>query len=96
MCAAVISVVISLLGQSLTPEKFHNTLGVTSVHKDVTPTQAFGVEFFGTFTLVLIVFALTDDHRKDVQGSAPLAIGLTVTAVVCAIVSLDFGHPTGS
>jgi hypothetical protein len=71
-------------------------LGVTSVHKDVTPTQAFGVEFFGTFTLVLIVFALTDDHRKDVHGSAPMAIGLTVTAVVCSIVSLDIGHPTGS
>jgi glycerol uptake facilitator-like aquaporin len=73
--------------QALTPTEFHNTLGVTEVHKALTPTQGFGVEFFSTFTLVLVVFGVCDDNRKDVKGSAPLAIGLCIATAILATVS---------
>ena len=62
-------------------------LGVTQVHNNLTTSQGFGVEFFSTFTLVLIVFGVCDEHRKDIRGSAPLAIGLTVTTAILATVS---------
>jgi len=70
--------------QALTPPEFHNTLGVTELHEALTPTQGFGVEFFSTFTLVLIVFGVCDENRNDIKGSAPLAIGLTVTTAILA------------
>jgi len=70
--------------QSLTPEKFHHTMGVTSVHELLNPTQAFGVEFFSTFSLVLVVFGVCDANRTDIKGSGPLAIGLTVTTAILA------------
>jgi glycerol uptake facilitator-like aquaporin len=75
--------------QALTPTEFHNTLGVTEVHKALTPTQGFGVEFFSTFTLVLVVFGVCDDNRKDVKGSGPLAIGLCIATAILATVSPD-------
>lgn len=70
--------------QALTPTDFHNTLGVTEIHKALTPTQGFGVEFFSTFTLVLVVFGVCDDNRKDVKGSGPLAIGLCIATAILA------------
>lgn len=44
----------------------------------VTPGQGFAIEFFATLQLVLCVIAVTDKRRNDLQGSAPLAIGLSV------------------
>lgn len=44
----------------------------------VTPAQGFAIEFFATLQLVLCVIAVTDKRRNDIQGSAPLAIGLSV------------------
>lgn len=60
---------------------------MTELHEALTPTQGFGVEFFSTFTLVLIVFGVCDENRNDIKGSAPLAIGLTVTTAILATVS---------
>uniref|UniRef100_A0A2K5K7U2 Uncharacterized protein n=1 Tax=Colobus angolensis palliatus TaxID=336983 RepID=A0A2K5K7U2_COLAP len=37
-----------------------------------------GIEIIGTLQLVLCVLATTDRRRRDLGGSAPLAIGLSV------------------
>merc|ERR1712136_193312 len=57
--------------------KYQEAVGVTSLHESLTPAQGFGLEFFTTFSLVIVVLGVTDPHRTDVKGSAPLAIGLT-------------------
>lgn len=44
----------------------------------MTAGQGVAIEFFGTLPLVLCVIAVTDKRRNDLQGSAPLAIGLSV------------------
>ena len=41
--------------------------------------QAFGIEFMITMVLVLVVFAAAADANNSVKGSAPLAIGLSIT-----------------
>ena len=51
---------------------------------------AIGVEAFGTFLLVLMIFALTEGcnvGRPD-QALAPVFIGLTVTSLICLIAPL--------
>lgn len=40
--------------------------------------QALGIEIIATLQLVLCVLATTDRRRRDLGGSAPLAIGLSV------------------
>ncbi|KAF5891620.1 aquaporin 1, partial [Clarias magur] len=54
------------------------SLGVNSLSRGVAPMQGFGVEMLATFQLVLCVLAATDKRRRDVAGSVPLAIGLSV------------------
>lgn len=61
------------------PENLHAQIAVTSVGKDVTLLKAFGVEVIITFLLAFTVFACLDKSRKDLNGSFPLAIGLSVT-----------------
>jgi len=57
-------------------------LGATTLARNVTPAQGFGVELFITMMVVLTVFAAAADEYNavNVKGSAPLAIGLAVAA----------------
>ncbi|GFY75644.1 aquaporin AQPAe.a [Trichonephila inaurata madagascariensis] len=69
--------------KAITPEAQRGALGSTLVNEGLTSVQGLGVEFCITFVLVLTVFAACDEHRLDVQGSVPLAIGLSITACHC-------------
>ena len=53
--------------------------GVTEIN-GVNVGQAFGIEFLITMVLVLVVFGAAADEDNEVKGSAPLAIGLSITA----------------
>lgn len=57
------------------PWNLHRGLGQTQVNPGLEPEQAILVEAMITFLLVLVVHALTDPNRNDVQGWAPLGIG---------------------
>ncbi|KAK8789058.1 hypothetical protein V5799_021166, partial [Amblyomma americanum] len=65
--------------RAVTPEARQGALGGTGLSEGVTPLMGLGVETCITFILVLTVFGVCDANRLDVQGSAPLAIGLSVT-----------------
>lgn len=54
-----------------------NALGLNQLN-GVSAAQGFGIEFLLTLQLVLCVIATTDKRRRDIGGSAPLAIGLSV------------------
>jgi len=68
------------------------SLGLTSVNSEyVSAAEAFVVEMFITFILVLTVFASCDEQRRDLNGSTPLTIGFAVT--VCHLFAIKY---TGS
>jgi len=54
-------------------------LGMTALGPEVTAGQGFAIELLITFVLVITVFATCDGSRNDLNGSGPLAIGLSVT-----------------
>ena len=68
------------MGELVDPTK---GVGVTSLgmNGQISVGQGFGIEFFITFVLVLVVFASAADgnNSPNVKGSAPLAIGLSIT-----------------
>eukprot|EP00095_Tigriopus_kingsejongensis_P002445 maker-scaffold380_size190731-snap-gene-0.43 protein:Tk02445 transcript:maker-scaffold380_size190731-snap-gene-0.43-mRNA-1 annotation:"aquaporin" len=68
-------------------------LGMTTVNPSISAGQAFGIEFLITFILILVVFgaAADDNNAPMVKGSAPLAIGLSITT--CHLFAIPF---TGS
>ncbi|XP_050396611.1 aquaporin AQPAe.a isoform X2 [Patella vulgata] len=78
-----------LLG--LTPDGYHGSLGMTTVSPKIDVGKAVGVEFMITFILVFTVFASCDGKRKDIKGSVPLTIGLSVT--MCHLFAIQY---TGS
>ncbi|KAH9508313.1 hypothetical protein Btru_050813 [Bulinus truncatus] len=77
--AQVIGAVVGgFILKGLTPELARNGLATTSLGRDVTVAQGFGVELILTFVLVAVIFGTTDPNRASF-GSASLLIGLTVT-----------------
>ncbi|ODM87785.1 Aquaporin [Orchesella cincta] len=56
-------------------------LGVNKLASVLNPLQGCLIEAISTFLLVFVIFASTDGGRKDLKGSAALAIGLCVPAV---------------
>jgi len=56
-------------------------LGTTTINPNLTAAQGFGIEFLITMVLVLVVFgsAADENNKPNVKGSAPLAIGLSIT-----------------
>uniref|UniRef100_A0A667FQX8 Aquaporin-1 n=1 Tax=Lynx canadensis TaxID=61383 RepID=A0A667FQX8_LYNCA len=55
-----------------------NSLGRNELAPGVNSGQGLGIEIIGTLQLVLCVLATTDRRRRDLGGSGPLAIGLSV------------------
>ncbi|XP_068197122.1 LOW QUALITY PROTEIN: aquaporin-1-like [Antennarius striatus] len=81
---AVMYIIAQMLGSALASGIVYgarpsttDALGLNSLN-GVTPSQGVGIELLATFQLVLCVIAVTDKRRRDVTGSAPLAIGLSV------------------
>ena len=70
----------------MTPAELQGHLGMTFVSPKVEPVQALFLEALITFVLVLTVCGVCDDLRKDVKGSAPLAIGLSIS--VCHLMAV--------
>ena len=67
--------------------EFYTNSGSSAI---VSMPLAMGAEAFGTFILLLLIFALTEGcnvGRPD-NALAPLFIGLTVTSIICLIAPL--------
>uniref|UniRef100_A0A8C4E1Z7 Aquaporin 1a (Colton blood group), tandem duplicate 1 n=1 Tax=Dicentrarchus labrax TaxID=13489 RepID=A0A8C4E1Z7_DICLA len=75
---AVMYIVAQMLGSALASGIVYGARPSGNLLNNVTPSQGVGIELLATFQLVLCVIAVTDKRRRDVTGSAPLAIGLSV------------------
>ncbi|XP_003407049.1 aquaporin-1 [Loxodonta africana] len=72
------AIVATAILSGITSSLPNNSLGRNALAPGVNPGQGLGIEIIGTLQLVLCVLATTDRRRRDVGGSAPLAIGFSV------------------
>nr|XP_023027746.1 aquaporin AQPAe.a-like [Leptinotarsa decemlineata] len=76
----------SALLSTVVPENKVGNLGLTVVSEQISPTQGLLMEIILTFLLLFVIQAVCDPMRKDIKSSAPLAIGLAITAAhLCGI-----------
>ncbi|XP_057293297.1 aquaporin-4-like [Hydractinia symbiolongicarpus] len=78
----------SALTYACTPYKWQDSLGVTSLHKDVKVGQGFGMELLFTFLLVFFVFSITDPKKKVEAYGTTLGIGVVIW--VCHVCLIPF------
>lgn len=78
----IVEVIGAILGYglllALTPEQYLTTnpgVCMTIPHPTITVTQAFFIEFFLTFTLVLVISGVWDPRNRDSCDSIPLRVG---------------------
>lgn len=64
--------------KAVTPAAYRGTLATSDTSTGASVGQVFGIELLITFVFVFTVLATCDGQRKEVQGSGPLAIGLTI------------------
>lgn len=77
------------LAYGMTPAKYRGQLGINAVSSAIglKPVQAFGLEMFFTFLLVLTVCAVTDPGKKVEPYGTTLAIGISILVCHVCLVS---------
>ncbi|CAB3255988.1 unnamed protein product [Arctia plantaginis] len=89
VCYVIVQIVGGVAGAGiaylLSSETIRGDLGAIIPYKHLREYQIFGLEFLMTFMLVAVVLSVIDTTRgARGLGSAPLAIGLSITAGICS------------
>ncbi|CAG9861781.1 unnamed protein product [Phyllotreta striolata] len=85
ICYVIVQCVGAIGGSGLlkliVPDSRVGGFGVTAIgDKEMTAVQGMLMEAVLTFLLIFVIHGVCDSYRKDVKGSAPLAIGLAAAA----------------
>ena len=74
----------------MTPSAHRGALGINAVDASIglKPVQAFGLEMFFTFLLVITVCAVTDPGKKVEPYETVLAIGISILVCHVCLVSV--------